>query len=85
MTKKKVQLVLDEQAQETLAKLVESTGAESMAHGIRDALGVYAGIHDMLTPGISLALVDRNKNELQELNVPSLTRVPVLRGEWKKP
>lgn len=85
MTKKKIQLILDEQAQETVEKLFAETGAESIAHVLRDALGVYATLHELLTPGITLALIDRGKSEFQELNIPSLSRVHVLRGEWRKP
>lgn len=85
MTKKKIQLILDEQAQETLAKLVESTGAESMAHVLRDALGVYSSLHEMLTPSLELALINRSEGVFQELAIPSLRRERVIRGEWRKP
>lgn len=83
MTKKKIQLVLDEQAQETLAALVESTGAESMAHVLRDALGVYSTLHEMLTAktGLVLSIVDHTDNTIQALNIPSMNRARVLAGE----
>lgn len=78
--KKKIQLVLDEQAQATLEDLVEATKAESMAHVLRDALGVYSTLHQMLTesPSSQLALIDRLKQELQELNIPSLQRKAIV-------
>lgn len=75
--KKKIQLVLDEEAQATLQALQDSTGAGSMAEVLRDALGVYNSLRDMLTDGGGqkrLALIDRSAGELQELIIPSLLR-----------
>jgi hypothetical protein len=72
---KKVQLVLDDEAQDILEKLKESTRAESQAHVLRNALGVYAALYDLLKkggPNTHLALVDRSRNEMQRLSVPSL-------------
>lgn len=61
---------------EPLAALQEATGAGSMAEVLRDALGVYNSLRDMLASGgqKKLALVDRNAGELQELFIPSLMR-----------
>jgi hypothetical protein len=80
--KKKIQLVLDEEAQATLEGLVEATHAESMAHVLRDALGVYNSLHKLLSesPSAQLALVDRVRQELQELNIPSLQGKHVVQG-----
>lgn len=74
MAKKKIRLVLDDEAQATLEVLKTATHAESMAHVLRDALGVYSALHEMLreSPGTQLALVDHVRHELQELNIPSL-------------
>lgn len=82
-TKKKIQLVLDEQAQATLEGLVEATNAESMAHVLRDALGVYNSLYELLResgPSAQLAIVDRVRQELQELNIPSLQGKHVVTG-----
>jgi hypothetical protein len=71
----KVQLVLDDETQDVLEKLKESTSAESQAHVLRNALGVYAALYDLLKkggPNTHLALVDRSRNEMQRLSVPSL-------------
>lgn len=40
-TNKKIQLVLDEEAQAVLSQLQINTRAETMAEVLRDALGVY--------------------------------------------
>ena len=77
---KKVQLVLDVEAQDILEKLKESTGAESQAHVLRNALGVYSALYDLLKkggPSTHLALVDRSRNEMQQLSIPSLEPFPV--------
>jgi hypothetical protein len=82
-SKKKIQLVLDEQAQATLENLVTATRSESMAHVLRDALGVYSSLFDLLQssgPTAQLAIVDRARQELQELNIPSLQGKSVVAG-----
>jgi hypothetical protein len=83
MTKKKIQLVLDEEQQTTLDALRDATHAESMAHVLRDALGVYSALHELLRergPEAQLAVIDRAKQEFQELNVPSLQGKHVVPG-----
>lgn len=76
MTAKKIQLVLDEEAQNTLAELQLATGAASMAEVLRDALGVYNSLRHMLAADQrkSLAMVDRGAGQMQELLIPSLMR-----------
>lgn len=75
MAKQRIQILLDEDAQTTLTVLQEATGARSMAEVLRDALGVYNSLHEMLSePGKCLALVNREAGEMQELFIPSLMR-----------
>ncbi len=74
-TPKRIQLVLDANAQETLEALQRRTGATSMTEVLRDALGVYnslAGI--VLDHGGVLCSLDRARQEFQELTIPSLHR-----------
>lgn len=73
--KRKIQLVLDREAQATLAALQNATGAGSMTEVMRDALRVYNSLRDMVQDGRKgLALVDRNAGEMQEIVIPSLMR-----------
>ena len=76
--KTKIQLNLDAEARKILLDLVARTSAESMAEVLRDALGVYNSLHDMLAKdeGNRLALVNREAGTMQELNIPTLT------GRW---
>lgn len=83
MSKKKIQLVLDEQALNTLESLRVATHAESMAHVLRDALGVYNSLYELLREngsGAQLAIIDRARQEMQELSVPSLQGKRIVAG-----
>ncbi len=71
---KTVSLVLDSKAQAVIAALKLATRAESAAHVLRDALGVYNALFEMLTRGETLAVVNRAANEMRELTFPSLQR-----------
>lgn len=75
-SRKRIQLVLDAEAQKVLEKLQAATGANSMAEVLRDALGVYDSLHEMLAEDEqnTLAIVDRKRSRMQELHVPSLAR-----------
>lgn len=74
-TTKKIQLLLDEPAQDTLAALQQATGANSAAEVLRDALGVYNSLCGLLNgTGLRLALLDRSSGTMQELIIPSLLR-----------
>jgi hypothetical protein len=82
-SKKKIQLVLDEEAQTTLEALRHATGAASMAEVLRDALGVYNSLRDMLAAegqNRRLALIDRSAGEMQELIIPSLMKNTAIVG-----
>lgn len=84
--KKKIQLVLDEEAQSVLADLVESTNADSMAHVLRDALGVYNGLYKILSHSTGvLAVVDRQRNEFQELSITSFAQPASIRMGNRNP
>jgi hypothetical protein len=82
MATKKIQLVLDEDAQAALEALVKATHAESMAHVLRDALGVYNSLYELLSANgtAQLALVDKTRHELQELQIPSLRSTHIVAG-----
>jgi len=75
MANKRINLELDDQAQSTLERLQKATN-ESMAHVLRDALGVYSALRDLLSengPEAKLAIINRARHELQELSIPSLS------------
>lgn len=79
---KKIQLALDEEAVSTLELLLQQTGAQSMAEVLRDALGVYSSLRDLLAgnAGCELALIDRRAGEFQALTIPSFQRSHVVLG-----
>jgi hypothetical protein len=76
VTRKKVHLLLDDEAQATLLALQTATGASSAAEVMRDALAVYNSLQEMLEadPKYRLALYHRSAGTIQELFVPSLMR-----------
>lgn len=67
-----MQLTIDREALSVLKKLQEATNQPTMAAVLRDALGVYDGLHTALSesPRMKLALV--GEGVIQELRVPSL-------------
>jgi hypothetical protein len=82
-TRKKIQLVLDDEAVKTLEDLQAVTGAGSMTEVLRDALGVYSSLRELLTRGDGhhqLAIVDKAAGEFQELTIPSFQKTPVVAG-----
>jgi len=81
-TKKKIQLVLDDEAVKTLSELQAVTGASTMTEVLRDALGVYSSLRELLSrsSGTQLAIVDKSIGEFQELTIPSFQRTPVVAG-----
>jgi hypothetical protein len=84
--KRKINIEFDDEALDTLERLREGTNAPSVAAVLRDALGVYSSLYDMLPPqsGKRLALIDRDTGQLQQLHVPSLSREPVLVFETER-
>lgn len=81
-TRKKIQLVLDDDAVKTLSELQAMTGAGTMTEVLRDALGVYSSLRELLSrsQGGQLAIVDKVAGEFQELTIPSFQRTPVVAG-----
>lgn len=69
-----ITLRLDAEALATLDALVARTTAKTRGEVLRDALGLYVSLADMLTArdGNALAMVNRKENEIQDLTVPSL-------------
>lgn len=71
---KTIQLVLDDEALSTLTRLQEQTRASSLAEVLRDALGVYNALRDLLVEDTVLLLNHRSTGEVQPVVIPSLTR-----------
>ena len=82
---RKIQLVLDEEAQKVLLELQAASGAESMAAVLRDALGVYYSLREILNsePDMTLALINRERSEMQELVIPTINAMLKREGSPK--
>jgi hypothetical protein len=77
MSKKKIELVLDDEAMSALAVLQNETTADNLAEVLRDALGVYRSLRDLLgrDGDKRLAIVDSTFGELRELTIPSFQKL----------
>lgn len=77
---KKVQLVLDDDAVECIEALQAATGASGMSEVLRDALGLYNELFKMTRDKTrTLAMLNRQAGEFQELSVPSFERMQAVR------
>lgn len=82
---KRIQVEFDDHSHTQLAELQSKTG-KTMACVIRDALGVYSALRELLSengPEAKLAIINRARHELQELSIPSLSEchVAVVRSQ----
>ncbi len=73
-----LRLSLDQTAQDVIERLRVETQAETRAAVLRDALGVYNALHEMLrdNPGQRLVLLNRASGSMRELAIPRLQQQP---------
>lgn len=69
---KRIQILLDDEAQELLSQLQAATRSESEAAVLRDAVAVYDWFRRQLCEGHRLARIEHGTGKIHELLLPSL-------------
>lgn len=74
--KKRVQLVIDEYTVDLLERLRSDTRAASTTEVLRDAIGAYSSLRELLfsKPGLEIGIIDRSRGEFMPLVIPSFHR-----------